>query len=156
MIGMIAGISSNGVIGLDGKIPFHHSDDLKFFKSMTLDNTIIMGRKTYESIGKPLPKRRNIVITSSKIEGVECFNSLESALETTIPIANVVDTWLIGGASIYQEGMVYADVIYTTVTPDVISGVNVVRFPWINPKEFEIVDKFNLNDILTVFKYQRI
>jgi len=194
MIGMIVGISSNGVIGLDGKIPFYHSDDLKFFKKMTLNSTIIMGRKTFESIGKPLPERRNIVITSSKIEveGIECFKSLEDALDTTAPIADAIDTWLIGvasiyeigmthanviyttvtkdiisgdnpvrlwligGASIYEIGMTHADVIYTTVTTDIISGDNPVRFPWINPRLFKIVEEIQLNEILTVFKYQRI
>ena len=67
MIKIIAACSKNGVAGKDGKLPWNYSEDLAHFKKMTLNSTIIMGRKTYESIGKPLPHRKNVVITSTPI-----------------------------------------------------------------------------------------
>jgi dihydrofolate reductase len=132
MIGMIAAVSPDGVIGVDGKIPWHYPADLKRFKSLTLDGTIIMGRVTYESIGKPLPKRRNVVITSRDIPGVECFRDIPSALATCT--GNV---WFIGGASIYREAMRYADLIDLTYVPDQIEREDAVRFPEIDQQLFE-------------------
>ena len=82
MIGAIVAISANGVIGKDGDLPWHYSEDLKRFKQLTLDSTIIMGRNTWDSLPrKPLPKRRNIVITRRGVEGVENYSSIEEALE---------------------------------------------------------------------------
>jgi dihydrofolate reductase len=132
MIGMIAAVSPDGVIGVGGKIPWHYPADLKRFKSLTLDGTVIMGRTTYESIGKPLPKRRNLVITASEIPGVECFRDIASALATCT--GNV---WFIGGARIYREAMQYVDLIDLTYVPDQIEDPNAVRFPEIDPHQFE-------------------
>ena len=78
---IIAALNENRVIGKDGKLPWHISDDLKRFKSLTVGHTVLMGRKTYESIGKPLPNRRNVVITSGQISEIETYNSIEIALE---------------------------------------------------------------------------
>ncbi|MEI8064178.1 MAG: dihydrofolate reductase, partial [Verrucomicrobiota bacterium] len=75
---IIAALADNGVIGAAGKIPWHISDDLKRFKRLTLGYPIIMGRKTHNSLGKPLPGRRNLVLTrGATIPGVECFASLD-------------------------------------------------------------------------------
>ncbi len=77
MRGILVAISPEGVIGKDNSIPWHYSEDLKRFKSLTLDKTVIMGRRTWESLPvKPLPERRNIVITRSSLDGVECFQSM--------------------------------------------------------------------------------
>jgi dihydrofolate reductase len=148
MIGIIAGVSSNGIIGKDNTMPFNYPEDLKFFRRNTIDSTIIMGRKTYESIGRPLPKRRNIVITKSNIDGVECFPSIKEAIE-----ASKDNIWLIGGASIYEEGMSYADKLLLTINNDVVTGDNLVKFPWINPMKFKPTDMFALNDNLNVVTY---
>jgi len=136
MIKLIAAVSKNGVIGKDNKLPFHYSSDLKHFKSLTLNSTIIMGRKTFESIGKPLPNRNNIVISStssssSSSSSVETFSTLEEAIK------KYPSCFLIGGASIYREGLNFADEIHLTITPDIITG-DVVYFPWINPLYYSI------------------
>ena len=75
--GIIAAVSPESVIGLDGKIPWHYSADLKRFKRVTMASTLIMGRLTFESMGsRPLPGRRNIVITKASLDNVECFATI--------------------------------------------------------------------------------
>lgn len=162
MIAIIAAISSNGVIGQDNKIPFHYSEDFKYFKKRTLDNTVIMGRSTFESIGKPLPDRRNIVITSSTIDNVITYKSVREAilmereiLDKKSPFKK--ETWVIGGARIYQEALdIGIDKLVLTVTPDYIEGDNTIKFPWINPKKYEVTKHFVLSKEkdLNVFIYK--
>lgn len=176
MIRIIAAVSRNGVIGKDNKLPFDYPEDLKFFRKMTMGGTVIMGRKTFESIGRPLPKRRNVVVTSSDkpIEGVEIASSLGQALDmssTPIPTVGLIDAktglpilpidedniWLIGGASIYSEGLKHTDEIYLTLAPDIICGDNVVKFPWINPLMFKLSNFISLeNSTLKVAKYVKV
>lgn len=153
MIGMIAAVSSNGVIGIkkDDKwdLPFKYNEDMKHFKNLTKDSVVIMGRKTFESIGKPLPHRENIVITSRNLEisGVSCFASVQGAMnyQSIILRDRATNIWFIGGASIYEEGLMYADEIHLTITPDVIKKDDVVRFPWINPLKYRISSVSKLN-----------
>ena len=130
-IGMIVAVSPDGVIGQHGKIPWHYPADLKRFKALTLDATVIMGRSTYESIGKPLPKRRNIAITSQEIAGIDCFRDIPSALATCSG-----RIWFIGGARIYREAMTYVDLIDVTYVPDRIEGSGLVYFPMIDETVF--------------------
>lgn len=147
MIGIICAVSSNGVIGLNGSIPWHYSDDLKHFKKMTLDSTIIMGRHTFKSLGnKPLPNRKNIVVSGVLLDktqkDVDFVFSIKEALDLADKEKNI---WFIGGHSIYQEGMLYADEIHLTVVPDIIdNNVPVVKFPWINPIIFNLLHKLPL------------
>jgi len=131
--GAIVAMSRDGVIGLDGKIPWHYAADLKRFKRQTFGTTIIMGRHTWESIGaKPLPGRRNIVITRATLKGVDCFASIEDALASCAgPI------WFIGGAEIYREALDYCDVLDVTYVPDRIDHLGAVRFPEIDPEQWE-------------------
>lgn len=143
MIGMIAAVTSNGVIGLDDKLPFDYPEDMKHFRNKTKDSIVIMGRHTYQGIGRPLPKRRNIVISKIakglgvlKEEGIEIASSLDHAMEMTGGDAR--DVWIIGGARVYELGMEYADQIVLTLTPDVEYARNAVRFPWINPMKFAL------------------
>ena len=136
MKGILVAVSPEGVIGKDNTIPWHYSADLKRFKRLTIGNTIIMGRKTWESLPiKPLPGRRNIVITRSVIENVECFRSIDEALDTCKG-----DIWFIGGAGIYEEAMDKADIIDMTLVPDNITGKDCIYFPKIghNWKESEV------------------
>jgi dihydrofolate reductase len=138
MIKMIAACTSNSVIGLNGKIPFSYPADMRQFKALTLNSTVIMGRKTFEGIGKPLPKRLNIVISNSKImvqKDVYTVSSIKAALELA---EDNKDIWLIGGANIYQEGMKYAQEIHLTITPDEEKDPNSVKFPWIDPTVFKL------------------
>lgn len=155
MIGLIGAVNLNGVIGVDGGIPWNYPEDMKFFRTTTACSNIIMGRKTFESIGKPLPKRRNIVISSKKIdlEGIETFPSIRAVIDAGVfekDLLTVKDskgvvthidnpnTWFIGGASIYEEGMAHADTILLTCTPDIVKNSNAVKFPFINPLLFKI------------------
>ena len=84
-IRLICAIAKNNVIGNENKLPWNISEDLKRFKELTSENIIVMGRKTYESIGRPLPKRKNIVLSRNKnleIQGVEVMNSIESVIDS--------------------------------------------------------------------------
>ena len=133
MKGILVAVSPEGIIGKDNTIPWHYSADLKRFKRLTTGNTIIMGRKTWESLPiKPLPNRRNIVITSSAIEDIECFQSINDALQTCEG-----DVWFIGGAGIYQEAMQKADIIDMTLVPDSIGGEDCIYFPKIDKSWIE-------------------
>ncbi len=135
MIGMIYAISPEGVIGLAGRIPWHHPGDLRRFQRITLGATVISGRATFDSVGKPLRNRRNIVVTSRPlaVAGVETAATLVEAIER----AGVGgDVWLIGGARIYEEGMKYADVIDVTYVPDPVDAPNAVRAPPIDETVF--------------------
>ncbi|MEC8875795.1 MAG: dihydrofolate reductase [Candidatus Thermoplasmatota archaeon] len=125
MKGILVAVSPEGIIGKDNSIPWHYSTDLKRFKRLTLGKTVIMGRRTWESLPvKPLPDRRNIVITQSSLEDVECFQSIDNALATCEG-----DVWFIGGAGIYQEALGKADIIDMTLVPDNVSGEGCVEFP---------------------------
>ena len=125
MKGILVATSPEGIIGKDNTIPWHYSEDLKRFKRLTIGKTVIMGRNTWESLPiKPLPERRNIVITRSLIENVECFKSINEALKTCEG-----DIWFIGGAGIYEEAMDLADCIDMTLVPDNINGNNCIYFP---------------------------
>ena len=128
MKGILVAVSPEGIIGKDNTIPWHYSADLKRFKRLTTGNTIIMGRRTWESLPKkPLPNRRNIVITRSSIENIECFKSIDDALQTCEG-----DVWFIGGAGIYQEAMQKADIIDMTLVPDNVTGEKCIYFPEID------------------------
>ena len=136
MIGMIAAVTSNGVIGLNNRLPFSYKEDLANFKKVTSNTTVIMGRNTFESIGKPLPNRNNIVVSKSIEFRLNNPNLIiENSLEDAIKIAKDYNKqiWLIGGASIYEKGMEIVDKILLTITPDYIYNSNSVKFPWVNP-----------------------
>ena len=133
MKGILVAVSPEGIIGKDNTIPWHYSADLKRFKRLTTGNTIIMGRKTWEALPiKPLPIRRNIVITRSSIKDIECFQSIDDALQTCEG-----DVWFIGGAGIYQEAMQKADIIDMTLVPDNVSGEDCIYFPKIDKSWIE-------------------
>jgi len=113
-ISMIVAMAENRVIGLDNKMPWHLPGDLKFFKRVTLGKPVIMGRKTYQSIGRPLPGRMNIVLTRDNdlhIEGVTCVQTVEQALAL---VADVEEVMVIGGATIYQQFLSKATRLYLT------------------------------------------
>jgi dihydrofolate reductase len=128
-LGIMVAMSPEGVIGLDGKIPWHYRGDMRRVKRLTLGTTLIMGRVTWESLGgKPLPGRRNLVVTSRAIEGAECFRDIASALA-----ASEGKVWFFGGAGIYREAMPLSDFIDVVYVPDHIDEPRAVRFPPIDP-----------------------
>ena len=113
-LGLVVAISENNAIGKDNQLLWHLPADLKHFKNITTGHTIIMGRKTYDSIGKPLPNRRNIVITRQKdlkLENVEVTNSLEDAIALCETDQNV---YVIGGAEIYRQALPICTKIHLT------------------------------------------
>jgi len=109
-----------GIIGVDGKIPWKYSGDLRRFKRVTTGATVIMGRVTYESIGNPLAGRQNIVVTNTmdEIEGAIVARSIDDAVKR----AERPDIFFIGGAHIYAEAMGIVDVLDITRVPDEVEG----------------------------------
>lgn len=162
IVKMIAAVSKNGVIGCNNDIPWKgkYPEDFKFFRQMTTGGEVIFGRKTFESIGKPLPKRNNIVITrQEKIDGVTCFPSLDSWVRSRAMILEDVMTtkWLCGGAGIYREGMAHASEIYLTLIPETVEGEGLVYFPWIDPTRFQVAETVSLEGSeLKALKYIRV
>ncbi|PHR54776.1 MAG: type 3 dihydrofolate reductase [Arcobacter sp.] len=114
IISLIAAMAKNRVIGKDNKMPWHLPADLGHFKSVTLGKPIIMGRKTYESIGRALPGRQNIVISSNPsyiLEGCDTVTSFEAALEL---VKDKEEVMIIGGGFLYKEALVQANKLYLT------------------------------------------
>lgn len=110
---VIVAVNENLVIGKDNQLPWHSSEDLKYFKRITTNNVVIMGRKTYESIGKPLPNRVNIVIsTTTNFTDVITVNSFDEALDMASTFDKEI--FVIGGASLYEKVIDDAEKLYLT------------------------------------------
>lgn len=122
-LALIVAMARNGVIGKDGALPWHVSEDLKNFKKTTTGHAIIMGRKTFESIGRALPSRRNIVV--SRREGAS-FPGCETAdtLQAAIDLARTTDDcpFIIGGASLYEQALPLTTEIHLTKIDQEIEG----------------------------------
>ena len=138
-LSIIVAISANNAIGKDNQLLWHLPADLKHFKEITSGHTIIMGRKTYESIGKPLPNRRNIVITRQEdltIAGVEIVHSLADAVTLC---EKDLELFIIGGAEIYQHALPETNRIYlTTVHKDYDADV---FFPQLTVNDWTTVNQ---------------
>jgi len=137
MIALVVATGKNNAIGKDNKLLWHLPVDLKFFKSITLGHPIIMGRTTFDSVGKPLPGRRNIVVSRNKnlkIEGCEVCNSLEDAVSLCKDNETIM---IVGGEEIYRQSMQIVDRIYRTLVN--ISPEADRFFPEINLDEWKIV-----------------
>jgi len=135
---IIVAISENHVIGKDNKLLWHLPKDLKHFKDITTDHTVIMGRKTYDSVGKPLPKRRNIIITRQTvtIKGCEVVNSIDDALKLC---TDENEVFIVGGAEIYKQAMKLTDRIYLTIVHKNFDGDSF--FPEIDDAEWKEVSR---------------
>ncbi len=115
-ISLIVAVADNGVIGVDGDLPWRLSADLRRFKALTVGHTVVMGRKTHESIGRPLPHRRNLVLSRRpdyRAEGCEVFADLPSAIEAA-RAAGESELFVIGGAAVYAEALPLADRLHLT------------------------------------------
>lgn len=124
-ISLIAAISKNKVIGRDNKIPWHISADFKRFKEITMGHPIIMGRKTFESIGKPLSGRTNIVITRDEnysSEGITVTHSIEDAIELAKQKEGNDEIFILGGGQIFDQSMSLADKLYLTIVDQEVEG----------------------------------
>jgi dihydrofolate reductase len=120
VIGLVWAQSANGVIGHDGGLPWHLPEDLKHFRTLTAGATVLMGRRTWESLPprfRPLPGRRNVVLSSTQQEGVETFPDLGRALTTVSE-----DGWVIGGAAVYRAALPFADRIVVTEIRESFEG----------------------------------
>lgn len=136
MVSIIVATDKQGGIGKDNALLWHLPNDLKRFKSITSGHPIIMGRKTYDSIGRPLPNRLNIIITQNKdlnIEGCVIVHSLKDA----IIAAEGKDVFIIGGGSIYEQAMEIADMIYLTLVDVTLEADT--HFPKIEDDKWQIV-----------------
>jgi dihydrofolate reductase len=138
-IAIIAAMAENRVIGKENSLPWRLPEDLRHFRHLTLGKPVIMGRRTYESLGKPLPGRRNIVVTSNRhyvAGGCAIVHSLEQALEE---VAEAPEVMIIGGATLYAEALPRAYRLYLTLVHQVFSGD--VSFPEFDLSEWREVER---------------
>jgi dihydrofolate reductase len=136
IVSAIVAVAKNGVIGADGQIPWYLPADLAWFKKTTLGHHVIMGRNSFHSIGRPLPKRTNIVITRDPFfsaEGVLIAHSVEEALGMAFDNEET-EAFIIGGGQIYRDSMELWDKLYLTTVETAPEGD--VHFPEINPDEW--------------------
>ena len=142
MISLIVAMSKNRVIGVNNSLPWKCSEDLKHFKALTMGHTIIMGRKTYDSIGKPLPGRHTIVVSRNKeliIEGCVIENSIGCAIMESLVHAPLQDIFIVGGAEIYKQSMEYVDRLFITEIQEEIEGD--AYFPEIDLTKWKLIYK---------------
>ncbi|GAB6160714.1 dihydrofolate reductase [Howardella ureilytica] len=159
MIAIIAAYAHNRVIGNKGIIPWKIPGEQKLFRKLTTDNVVIMGRRTYEEIGRPLPDRITIVISKSRKYSGENLYSADD-LETAVKLAHVLDpdkdVYLSGGESVYSEGIELADILYLTEIDMYVEGDTF--FPETDEKKYiktlinEVTDDISYKQ----YKYERI
>ena len=137
MISIIVAASENDVIGRQGELPWRLSDDLKHFKAITMGKPIVMGRKTWESIGRPLPGRQNIVITRQRgfvAEGCDVVASLDDAITAAGDVNEIV---VIGGSQVYALALPLAERLYITRVHADVEGD--ASFPAVDATRFCLV-----------------
>ncbi len=161
-IAIVVAYAENKVIGNNNKLLWHLPLDMRFFKNLTTGHIIIMGRKTYDSIGKPLPNRENIVISRDKnlqIEGCIVVNSLEKAVEKAqeinnqLPEGNQKTAFIIGGEQIYKLGLPLAQILYITKIEAQFEGD--AFFPNFDKNNWHLIENTcNLKDEKNAFNSQ--
>ena len=142
-ISLIVAMAKNRVIGSKNKMPWHLPADFAYFRKMTIGHPVIMGRKTFESIGRALPGRRNIVIsrnTAIRADGVEIMASLEQAIDACL-LSAVPEAYVIGGATIYMEALPHADRILITEVDAAPEGD--IFFPVLDAKQWKEVSRIH-------------
>ncbi len=135
ILSIISAMDNNRLIGNNNALPWHLPEDLAFFKKTTLNKPIVMGRKTFESIGRPLPNRNNIIISRTKdykVDGCTVLESIEQVLEHC---KNEEEVMLIGGASLYEQWLPYADQMYITLIDSEFEGD--AWFPYYQPDKWQ-------------------
>jgi dihydrofolate reductase len=136
-VALIAAKAENGVIGREGELPWHLPADLKHFKALTTGHAIVMGRKTFESIGRLLPDRRTVIVTRNpnyQQEGATVVRRFEDA----VTLGETEDIFVIGGAEIFRRSLPLADRLYLTVVHATLAGD--VLFPDLDEDEWNLVD----------------
>ena len=159
IISIIAAMDKNRLIGSQNGLPWHLPADFKHFKEVTLGKPVLMGRKTFESIGRPLPGRKNIVISRSgfKTDGIESVDSIDAGLEL---VADAEEVMIIGGANIYEQVISQAEKMYLTYVDTECVGdawfpeFNQADWVKINEQLVKADEKNNYN--FTVVTYKRV
>lgn len=149
-VSLVVAMAENNVIGKDGDLPWHIPADLKHFKAVTMGKPIVMGRRTYESIGRPLPGRLNIVVTrdpSRRWDGIEAVQSLSDALARAAA-DGAEEIMIIGGGDLYRAAMPLAQRIYLTRVHEKVEGDTV--FPDLEPADWRTVSCDRRNEIHAV------
>lgn len=143
-ISLIVAMASNRVIGINGQMPWHLSADLKKFKQITTGHPIVMGRKTYQSMGRPLPGRRNLIIsrnTDYQVAGCEVFSDIQAAIASC---KESEELFVIGGAAFYEAMLPKANFLYLTQIHTEFAGDT--YFPEINAQEWQEIERLDIND----------
>ena len=141
IVSLITAVSENGVIGLDGAVPWHLPAELKLFKRLTMGHYLIMGRKTYESIGRPLPGRKMVVLsrqTNFIAQGCQVVSSVEQGLEIARADSET-EVFIGGGSIIYAQALPLADRIYLSRVHAVLSGDTF--FPSFDQHTWQIIER---------------
>ena len=120
----IAALAENRVIGAGGKIPWHLPEDFKFFREQTTGHTVVMGRKTWESLGRPLPRRRNVVVSRTLVPGENMLPGavVVKSLDEVDALPPAGDIWIIGGAEIYAQALPWCAELYLTHVTGTFEG----------------------------------
>lgn len=140
MISLIVAMDKDRVIGVENRLPWHLPADLKRFKELTMGHHVIMGRKTFESIGKPLPGRTNVIVTRQHdyhVEGCKVVHSLDAALMLTRGDA---EAFVIGGGELFAHALEFADKLYLTEI-DIQVGKGDAHFPVLDPSQWTLSEK---------------
>ncbi len=143
MISIIVAADERGAIGVGGQMPWHLPADLRYFKATTLGHPVIMGRKTYQSIGRPLPGRRNIVVSRQPdltLEGCEVYHTIQEAVAAVA----ADDAFIIGGAQIYRQAWSLAQRLYLTRVHTQVADYD-AAIPAINIGEWQRVEATDYN-----------
>ena len=152
MISIIAAVAKNGTIGYENTLPWRQADDLERFRNLTTGHTVLMGRKTFESIGRPLPMRHNVVLTRQNIQipGVQVIHSLQEMME-----AEGEEMFVIGGSNVYEQTIGQADRLYITEIQADVEGD--AKFPvidrniWVETRRESFVGDGIMNQYNTDF-----
>ena len=140
MIAIVVAVAENNVIGKDNQLIWHLPADLRFFKNLTMGHPILMGRKTFESIGKPLPGRTTVIITRQpdfEAPGCIVVNSVDAAISEAQTIDQ--DVYIIGGAEIYKQALAKTDTIYLTRVHHTFEGDTF--FPELDENDWEMISE---------------
>ena len=135
-IALMLAHQNDGGMGIDGHLPWKLKEDMQHFRTTTTGHTIIMGRRTFEAIGRPLPHRRNVIIshTLKQIEGVEVYKSTEEALSS---LKQGETVFIIGGVSLYAQFLPYTDVLYRTLVDAYVKADTFFKLE-IDPKDWKL------------------
>lgn len=158
-LAMIAAMGSNRVIGADGKLPWHEPEDLAYFKATTSGHAVIMGRKTWEALGRPLPKRRNLVVTRQAgfvATGAEVFSTLDAAIAAAragdATRAGDAEPMIIGGGEIYRLALAQATRIHLTEVK--VAPAGDATFPELDARVWRVASE-RVSGNLTFRVYER-